>query len=331
MIARRSLAVLVAGLLSAAAPAQVAPPPATPPQAAPPQGAQSPGAPQLPGGADGPPIEIVARDGIEWDRDQQRYIARGAAKVTQGDKTVEADTLTAHYRQPDGGGTQVYRYTAAGAVRISTPTQRAVADNGVYDVDSGVFVLTGKAMKITTPEQEITARDSLEYWEHKRLAVARGKAQVSTTDGKRIAADTLAAYFDTAADAPGTKGQRAQKPPVTSAGQPAAAAPGARSGAPDLFGSNQKLDRIEAFGGVIVTTPTEIAQGEKAVYNAKTGVALLTGNVKLTRGRNQANGDFLEINLNSGLYKLGCRPGTGSNCVRGLFVPDKQGGGSARP
>lgn len=292
-----------------------------------------PGSPRGPGGGgEGPPIEIVARDGIEWDRDQQRYIARGAAKVTQGDKTVEADTLTAHYRQPANGGTQVYRYTAAGGVRISTPSQRAVADNGVYDIDSGVFVLTGKAMKITTPEQEITARDSLEYWEQKRLAVARGNAQVSTADGKRIAAETLAAYFDTASEAPGRGGQRNAKPaPAPSPAQPTATPANARPGTPDLLTSNQKLDRVEAFGGVIVTTPTEIAQGDKAIYNAKTGVALLTGNVKLTRGRNQANGDFLEINLNSGLYKLGCRPGTGSSCVRGLFVPEKQGGGSARP
>lgn len=290
-----------------------------------------PGASRGPGGGgEGPPIEIVARDGIEWDREQQRYIARGAAKVTQGDKVVEADVLTAHYRQPASGGTQVYRYTATGSVRISTSSQRAVADNGVYDIDSGVFVLTGKAMKITTPEQEITARDSLEYWEQKRLAVARGNAQVSTADGKRIAAETLAAYFDTAAEAPGRGGQRNAKPAPPPA-QPAATPASARPGTPDLLTSNQKLDRVEAFGGVIVTTPTEIAQGDKAIYNAKTGVALLTGNVKLTRGRNQANGDFLEINLNSGLYKLGCRPGTGSSCVRGLFVPEKQGGGSARP
>lgn len=291
------------------------------------QDGQLRGAPQFPGGSgeDGPPIEIVARDGIEWDREQQRYIARGAAKVTQGDKSVEADTLTAYYRQPQGGGTQVYRYAAVGAVRISTPTQRAVADSGVYDVDSGVFVLTGKAMKITTPEQEITARDSLEYWEQKKLAVARGKAQVSTADGKRIAAETLAAYFETTAEAPAgdklRRGETAQAP---------IAKPAAASGAPDPLTANQKLDRVEAFGSVIVTTPTEIAQGEKAVYNAKTGVALLTGNVKLTRGRNQANGDFLEINLNNGLYKLGCRPGTGSSCVRGLFVPEKQGAGSPR-
>ena len=87
---------------------------------------------------------------------------------------------------------------------------------------------------------------------------------------------------------------------------------------------------VEAFGNVIVTTPGEIAQGEKGVYNAKTGLALLTGAVKLTRGSSQANGDFLELNLNNGLYKLGCRPGTGSSCVRGLFVPDRQGEGTQR-
>jgi len=291
------------------------------------QDGQPRGAPQFPGGTggDGPPIEIVARDGIEWDREQQLYIARGAAKVTQGDKSVEADTLTAYYRQPQGGGTQVYRYAAVGGVRISTPTQRAVGDNGVYDIDSGVFVLTGKAMKITTPEQEITARDSLEYWEQKKLAVARGKALVSTSDGKRIAAETLAAYFENTPEVPAR-----DKPRRSDAAPAAAAKPAPASGAPDLLAANQKLDRVEAFGGVIVTTPTEIAQGEKAVYNAKTGVALLTGNVKLTRGRNQANGDFLEINLNNGLYKLGCRPGTGTTCVRGLFVPEKQGAGSPR-
>lgn len=277
----------------------------------------APGQPQAGAQAPGEPVEIVARDGIEWDRENLRYIARGAAKVTQGDKTVEGDTLTAFYRQPPGGGTQIYRYTASGAVKLTTPTQKAVADSAVYDVDSGVVVLTGRAMKITTPDQEITARDSLEYWEQKQLAVARGNAVVTTTDGKRIGADTLAAYFDQSAGG----GQRSPPGPSPAAGAGASPLPGQ---------GEQKLDRVEAFGNVIVTTPTEIAQGEKAVYNAKTGIALLTGAVKLTRGRNQANGDFLELNLNNGLYKLGCRPGTGSNCVRGLFVPEKQGEGAPR-
>lgn len=314
-------ALMLTALVVPPAPAQVAAPQSGPRLQIPTQQGQGAPAPGSPGaGADnGAPIEIVARDGIEWDRENMRYVARGAAKVTQGDKTVEGDTLTAFYRQPAGGGTQIYRYTASGAVRMTTPTQKAVADNAVYDIDSGVVVLTGRTMKITTPDQEITARDSLEYWEQKQLAVARGNAVVATTDGKRIGADTLAAYFDQPTSG-GTARRGATAPPPSAAGR--SPLPGG--------GSEQKLDRVEAFGNVIVTTPTEIAQGEKAVYSAKTGIALLTGSVKLTRGRNQANGDFLELNLNNGLYKLGCRPGTGSSCVRGLFVPEKQGEGPPR-
>jgi lipopolysaccharide export system protein LptA len=281
---------------------------------------QAPARAQSPLPAGGPPVEIVARDGIEWDRENMRYVARGAARITQGDKTIEAEVLTAFYRQPEGGGTEIYRYTATGSVRLTTATQRAFADNGVYDVASGIVVLTGRSMRIVTPEQEITARESIEYWEQKRMAVARGDALVASRDGRRIAGDTLAAYFE---DAPQASPQ----------GQPRPAAPPRQPGAaalPGEAGSGQRLDRVEAFGNVIVTTPGEIAQGEKGVYNAKTGLALLTGAVKLTRGSSQANGDFLELNLNNGLYKLGCRPGTGSSCVRGLFVPDRQGEGTQR-
>jgi lipopolysaccharide export system protein LptA len=267
----------------------------------------------------GPPIEIVARDGIEWDRENLRYVARGAARVTQGDRTIEADTLTAYYRQGGSGGTEIYRYAAAGHVRITSSTQRAVADAGVYDIDSGIVTLTGTAMKITTAAQEITARDSLEFWEPRQMAVARGNALVVTSDGRRIGADTLAAYFVQAAAAPRpTAASGAGKPPQRQA-QPDTTAPG-----------NRRLDRVEAFGNAIVTTANETAQGDKGQYNATTGIATLTGNVKLTRGRNQAAGDVLELNLNNGLYKLSCKPGTGSSCVRGLFVPERRGEGPVR-
>jgi lipopolysaccharide export system protein LptA len=312
-VTRGALVALVAMLLATAASAQTT--------------AIAPGTTTGAGGAGGTPVEIVARNGIEWHRDEMRYVARGQAKVTQGDKTVEAETLTAYYRQPQTGGSQIYRYTADGNVKLSTTTQRVVGDRGVYDVDSGVMVLTGKALKLTTPEQEVTARDSLEYWENKRLAVARGNALVASSDGRRIRGDTLAAYFDEAAAAPGARqGARSGAAPTP----PAASAARAPNPLLDVGDGSQKLDRVEAFGNVLVSTPTDIAQGDNAVYNAKTGVAQLTGNVKLTRGQNQANGDFLEINLNTGIYRLGCKPGTGSSCVRGLFVPDKQPEGGSR-
>ncbi|MBI3452104.1 MAG: hypothetical protein HY057_04595 [Rhodospirillales bacterium] len=126
------------------------------------------------GGGRGQLIEIVAKDGIEWQRETRRYIARGEARATQGDTSIFADMLIAYYREKPEGGTEIFRYEAKGNTRIATPTQTAIGDDGVYDIDAAVIVLTGRNLKLTTPNETITARDSLEYWEARRMAVARG-------------------------------------------------------------------------------------------------------------------------------------------------------------
>ena len=64
------------------------------------------------------PLEVVARGGIEWDRANLRYIARGDARVTYDNNVVEADELVAHYRETRGGGTDIFRLDASGKVRI---------------------------------------------------------------------------------------------------------------------------------------------------------------------------------------------------------------------
>jgi lipopolysaccharide export system protein LptA len=300
MILRHAAAAILAGCILVAAAARVPAPLA-----------------RARGGDAGTPVEIMARDGIEWDRENLRYVARGDARVSQGDKTIEADTLTAFYRQNQSGNSEIYRYTASGNVRISTAGHRAVADAGVYDLDSRIVTLTGKSLKISTATQQITARDSIEYWEAKDMAVARGNALVVTADGRRIGADTLAAYFDS------TQPQPQQRRNAAARQRPAAPAPAGTG--------DRRLERVEAFGNTVVTTATEVAQGETGRYNASTGIAVLSGNVKLTRGRNQASGDVLELNLNNGLYKLSCKPGTGTSCVRGLFVPEKRNERQQRP
>lgn len=253
------------------------------------------------------PIEIVARDGIEWNREAQQYIARGDARATQAGTTVEADTLTAYYREGKTSRTEIFRYQADGNVRIYTPTHRAVGDRAIYDTDTGVLVLTGKNLKLTTPGEVITARDALEYWDPRQIAVARGDAMVTTQDGRRLKADLLTAHFaERGADAPrqGSRGAAAS------------------SGAQD---DSRRLDRVEAFGDVHVSTETEIVVGDRGVYNARTGIAVLAGNVKITRGQNQLNGDYAEVNTNTGVSRLLSQPDqAGDSRVRGLFVPENQ-------
>ena len=48
-----------------------------------------------------------------------------------------------------------------------------------------------------------------------------------------------------------------------------------------------ELYRVEAFDKVKVTTPKDTALSDRAVYNTKSGIATLSGEVKILRGGNQ--------------------------------------------
>lgn len=262
--------------------------------------------------ARGGPIAITASEGIEWRQEQRQVIARGNARAVRQNVTVTADRLTAFYRpkggqnpQPvqsvasgaDTGGNEIYRVQAEGNVRIFTPTDQVQGDRATYDIDQAVLVMTGRNLKLTTPNDVLTARDSLEYWSQKRMAVARGDAVVSTNDGRRLAADTLVAYTT---DAPAPPGQA----------QPAGDDPTASSG---------KLQKVEAFGNVTVRTVTDTAIGDRAVYVPDTGVARLAGRVRITRGENQLAGNEAEVNMKTGIARL---LSGGGEKVQGLVIPN---------
>jgi len=268
----------------------------------------------------GGPIGITARDGIDWRQAERQVIARGDARAVRGDVTVTADRLIAFYRPKNGaapqpappaggvgndadtGGNEIYRVQAEGDVHIFTPTDHAQGDHAVYDLDQAVLVMTGHDLKLTTPNDVLTARDSLEYWSQKHMAVARGNAVVVTNDARRVAADTLVAYTT-------------DNPPPATAATPVAAKPADQ----DPLAASGKLEKVEAFGHVSVRTVTDIATGERAVYVPDTGIARLAGHVHITRGDNQLDGAEGEVNMKTGIARL--LSGTADR-VHGLVVPN---------
>src|SRR3546814_19963126 len=67
------------------------------------------------------PLEINANDGIEWNRNDTTYIARGNARAASGDVEALAAVLTAHYRDPGGdeeASTETYLLEAWGHATI---------------------------------------------------------------------------------------------------------------------------------------------------------------------------------------------------------------------
>jgi lipopolysaccharide export system protein LptA len=307
---RRGAAAAFLGLLAITASPAVAqaPPPAT--------------ALGLAGGDDNnKPVNIEADNGIEWQQNNKVYIARGNAKAIRGDNSVTANTLYAYYRdlQPppataaaapqlrgaspaapdqspfDNGSTQIYRIEADGQVVFATPTQTAYGDHAVYDVDQALLVVTGKNLKIVTPQDVVTARDSLEWYDQKQIGVARGDALAvrQGPEPKSIRGDVLTAEVTKPANQP------------------------------------SKITKVDAQGHVILVSADQIARGDSGVYNLDSGIATLSGHVTLTRGENELRGQYAVVDTNTNVARLLSAPPsaqlTGARPrVEGLLIPHQQ-------
>ena len=211
------------------------------------------------------PVAIEADQGVEWRQNEQVYIARGNATAKRGDTTIRADALHAHYRKTQDNRQEIYKITAEGAVKITTPKETITSDTAEYVVETSVFTLKGRPVKIDSGKSTLTAA-LVVYNSKSKVATVTGGAQV-TEDQKRVRADRFVAFFKEE-------------------------------------GGKQSLKRVEALGNVIITTPTEIARGNTGDYDADSQVATLSGNVRLTRGDNQLNGDRAEVNMKTGISKL---------------------------
>ncbi|MBO6519040.1 MAG: hypothetical protein JJ900_13485 [Rhodospirillales bacterium] len=231
------------------------------------------------------PIEVYAQDGIEWQQDGSLFVARGDARAVRGEVEVLSDELRAHYRENASGQSEVWRLDALGNVRIVSDSETAYGDRAIYNADQKVLVVDGKKPSLVSGQDTLSASQQLEYWELKKFAVARGNA-VATRDKKQVFADVLVAHLNE-----------------------------------DAQGKTQ-VYRVDAYDNVRIRTERETATGDRGVYNVESGIATLTGQVRLVRDENELRGCRAEVNLNTGISKLfPCQSGQGSGRVQGSFVP----------
>jgi lipopolysaccharide export system protein LptA len=85
-------------------------------------------------------------------------------------------------------------------------------------------------------------------------------------------------------------------------------------------GGQQKIKRLEARGGVVVTQKEQTATGETGIFDMKTNTVTLNGNVVMTQGQNVLRGDRLVVDLTSGVSRVESGK-NGQGRVQGLFQP----------
>lgn len=222
------------------------------------------------------PVTIEATNGVEWRQKDQLYLARGNATAVQGKTRIRAKTLAAHYRKTKSGN-QIWKVTANNDVTITTEKETITAQKAVYIVETGVFTLTGNNLKMVTEKQTVTATDRIQYNSKTKIAHVVGNATV-IEDKKKVQASRFIAYMEQGKD------------------------------------GKTALRKVDAVGSVTITTETEVLRGDRGDYNGQTKIATLTGNVKLTRGDNQLNGEKAVVDLNTGVSRMVGK-------VRGVFIP----------
>ncbi len=242
----------------------------------------------------GEPLEITADGSLEWHRNDNFFKAVKRVRATQGDTTLRASILIAKYREDAGGSMQIYEIICTGNVIIESATSKAYGSRAVYNIDKGLAVMTGKNLKLVSPDQTVTAKERFEYL----VAVGKLKAigdAVAVRENDTIKADQMSAVFEENAE-----GKRV-------------------------------LKTMDATGNVVITTQEEVLTGDYAIYTADTDIAKMTGGVKITRGENVIEGKTAQVDLKTNISSIFGAEGssetgeeTGSGRVRAVFVPGSE-------
>lgn len=242
---------------------------------------------------DDSPIIIEADGSVVCDEEAHKCVATGNAKAQKSTNTVYGDILTVYFSEEQ----DVTSMTADGHVLMETPTEKAYGEHAHYDVKLDRILMTGGNLKIMTPNETLTARDSIEYWHPQNKGIARGKA-VATFPAKQeiIQADTLVAYFKPSSE-------------KTEEGK-----------------GKTAIDRVEAEGHMLASSPKGVVTGDRGVYVSSTHMVEVFNNVKISQEGNVMEGGYARHNLKTNVAELYTHPPHVSQAgplkrISGIIIP----------
>lgn len=220
---------------------------------------------------DDSPLIIDAEESIVCDETVGKCVATKNATAQKGDKIVYGDVLTAYFTNER----KITAVTADGNVRMKTPTDEATGEHAHYDLALDRVILTGGNLKVTTPNEILTANDSIEYWHKEDKGIARGNAIATfPAKGELIQAETLTAYFK---KSPDEKAEGKEK---------------------------NSIDRIEAVEHVLASGPKGVVTGDRGTYSSTKNLVEVFDNVKLTQDKNIIEGQYARYNMKTDLAEV---------------------------
>ncbi len=93
-------------------------------------------------------------------------------------------------------------------------------------------------------------------------------------------------------------------------------------------GGSSSVRRLEAKGGVRVEQKDQVVTGDTGIFDTKSNLVTVNGNVVLTQAQNVLKGDKLVVDMTTGVSRVESAPGKG---VSALINTGSGGGGPTSP
>lgn len=211
-----------------------------------------------------PPLVIEADKALEWDQTKQLYRASGNAMAEQGARRITAGVITAFYSEKQDER-DITRIEAEGNVLFTEAGQQARGPRLVYDLQAGSWHISGGPSSVVSSDGTAEAGEAIFYDTEKGEVLLSGGGSIKLQDGRIL------------------KGREMRL----------------------LLDENNEIDQIQARGQVEVRQINgQLAYADDADYMASTGIAILTGEVRLEDGENILNGQRAEIDFNKGINRM---------------------------
>ena len=195
--------------------------------------------------------------------------------------------------------------SAAGAANNPAPPQKPAASGKTSADSNGSSLLPGSNSK----EPITIDADKLAYFDKEQKAIYTGNVVAIQGDSK-LTCTVLTIYL-----------ARNQQPSGQAA--PPAPAPAADATGQPPTSSTSQIKHMDAMGPVTVVSKTQVATGERAVYDKTENKAWLFGRVTLSDGANVTKGDKLTYDMTTGEAVVEVNPG--EQRVHGQFLPNSSG------
>jgi len=226
-------------------------------------------------------IELSADNGLEWNQEKMTISAIQNASIKRDKLTLISDKIVVHYRNKsvakniNSNKAEIFLIYANGNVVLNSPKEQISADYIEYNLDNNTISIKpiNRPIKMKAYDADIFANGKIMYYEDKNYAIVNNATIFHS--GRSLSSDIMKLEFDKL-DAVNNKSS-----------------------------IGLGLSKVTATGNLTIKDKAEILTGNVAIYDNKTGMVSIDGNVELSRGGgSKLQGGKIEYNMKTGITRL---------------------------